>query len=415
MFKSLFRGFHQTAVYFIGELKESVRDGGTIIIFLVGMIAYPVLYSLGYIKEVVRDIPVAVVDLDHSSLSRRLSRMIDATEQVAVTAKAPNLQEAKNLFYAESVFGVFLIEDGFEKNIYSGRQGNVSVYSDAGHFLLYKQVLSSGLYAAQTMGVGVEIENLIKKGKTWHQALNARVPLNINAYSLYNPNGGYASFIVPGILIIVIQQTLLIGIGILWAKHRERKSYHYLKDAINQRWAGLKLLIGQAGAYVFIYLFSSFLILGLFYHWMNFPDKSGFLPVLYLLIPYLFTVAFLGMTIGVLFKKRVHAILFLVFISPSVFFISGAAWPSEALPGFLRSLSYILPSTPMINAFVRLRIYGAGLQSVYPEYKIMLIQMLIYFSSALFAYYIKLKTLKKKVVAGKILIETTKVRGSLGQ
>jgi ABC-2 type transport system permease protein len=404
MFKSLFRGLHQTATYFWGELKESVRDSGTIIMFLVGMIIYPVLYSLGYFSEVVRDIPVAMVDMDHSSLSRQLTRLIDATEQVNVTEKPNSIKEAEELFYAGKVAGVYLIDNGFEKDIYSGRQGNISVYSDAGHFLLYKQVLTSGLYGSQVMSGSIEINNLLQKGKTLQQAIDAREPLNINVYNLYNPNGGYATFIVPGILIIVIQQTLLIGIGILWAKHRERKSYHYLKDAVNQRWAGLKILLGQSSAYVFLYLFTSFLILGLFYTFMKFPDKSGFLPVLFLLIPYLFTVAFLGMTVGVMFKKRVHALLFMVFISPSIFFISGAAWPAGALPPFLRTISYIFPSTPMINAFIRVRIFGAGLQSVYPEYKIMLIQMSIYFATALLAYYIKLKTLKQKILTGEIVI-----------
>lgn len=404
MFKSLFKGLHQIANYFTGELKECFRDSGAIVMFVLGMIAYPVAYSIGYMKEVVKDVPVAVVDLDHTSLSRQLSRMVDATEQVSVTIKPSSLTEAQDLFYKGEVAGVFLIPNGFEKNIYSGRQGGVTVYSDAGHFLLYKQVLAGGLYGSQVLGAGIEIKNMLQKGKTLQQAMDAREPLTVNVYSLYNPNGGYASFVVPGILIIVIQQTLLIGIGVLWAKHRERKSYHYLKAAVNQRWASLKLVIGQSSAYVALYLFTSFLILGLFYNIMNFPDKSGFWPVFYLLIPYLFSISFLGMAIGVMFKKRVHALLFLVFISPSVFFISGASWPAEALPPLLKAASYILPSTPMINAFLRLRVYGAGLQSISAEYKIILIQMIVFFFFALLAYAIKLNSLRKKVKAGEIII-----------
>jgi ABC-2 type transport system permease protein len=404
MFTSLFKGLHQTAAYFIGEIKESFRDSGTIVMFILGMIAYPVLYSIGYLKEVVKDIPVAVVDLDHSLLSRQLNRMIDATEQVTVMFKPNSLKEAEDLFYKGEIAGVFVIDKGFEKNVYNGNQGEVSVYSDAGHFLLYKQVLSGALFSSQTMAAGIEIKNLLQKGKTLQQAMDAREPLNVNVHSLYNPNGGYASFVVPGILIIVIQQTLLIGIGILWAKHRERKSYHYLKAAINQRWAGLKILLGQSAAYVSIYIFTSFLILGLFYRFMNFPEEGTFAQVFYLLIPYLFSVAFLGMTIGVMFKKRVHALIFLVFISPSVFFVSGAAWPVQALPLMLRQISYILPSTPMINAFIRLRMYGGGLRTIAAEYKIIIIQMVVFFFMALIAYIIKLKTLRAKVAAGAIVI-----------
>ena len=404
MFKSLFKGLSQIANYFTGELKECFRDSGAVVMFIVGMIAYPVAYSIGYLKEVVRDIPVAVVDLDHSSLSRQLSRMTDATEQLTVLYKPASMKDAETLFYNGDIAGVILIPSNFEKSIYSGKQAGISVYSDAGHFLLYKQVLAGSLYASQTMGAGIEIKNLLQKGKTVKQANDAREPLNVNVYSLYNPSGGYASFVVPGILIIVIQQTLLIGIGILWAKHTERKKYHYLKTAVNQRWASFKMLLGQSAAYVALYVFTSFLIIGLFYKIMDFPDKSGLLPVFFLLIPYLFSITFLGMALGVMFRKRVHALLFIVFISPSVFFISGASWPAQALPTTLKILSYIFPSTPMINAFIRVRIMGSGLQLVNHEYHIILLQMLIFFLIAWLAYAIKLNNLRKQVAAGNLII-----------
>ena len=404
MFKSLFSGLQQIAGYYFGEIKESLRDSGTIVMFIVGMIIYPVAYSFGYIQETVRDIPVAVVDLDHTSLSRQYSRMADATEQIKVAYKPASLYEARDLFYKGDVAGIILIPSGFEKNVYSGRQAPITVYSDAGHFLLYKQVYAGCVYSSQVFGAGIEIRNLLDKGKTMEQVLNEREPLKLNVYNLFNPAGGYATFIVPGILLIVIQQTLLIGIGILWAKHTEKKAIINLKAAINQRWAAFKIVIGQSMAYVTIYLFTSFLILGLFYKIVNFPDKSGFLPTYYLLIPYLFTVSFLGMAIGVLFKKRVHALLFIVFISPSVFFVSGAAWPAQALPPVLKILSYILPSTPMINAFIRLRIFGAGLHAISYEYRIMIIQMIVFFIMAVFACAIKLKNLKKQVVLGTLNI-----------
>ncbi len=404
MFKPLFRGLSQIAKYFTGELKECFRDSGAIVMFIAGMIAYPVAYSIGYLKEVVRDVPVAVLDLDHSSLSRQLSRMTDATEQLTVLYKPSSLKDAEELFYKGDVAGVILIPSDFEKNIYRGNQAGITVYSDAGHFLLYKQVLAGCLYASQTMSAGIEIKNLLQKGKTLKQANDAREPLNVNVYSLYNPSGGYASFVVPGILIIVIQQTLLIGIGILWAKHTERKKYHYLKTAINQRWASFKMLLGQSAAYVAVYVITSFLIVGLFYRIINFPDKSGLLPVFFLLIPYLFSITFFGMALGVMFRKRVHALLFMVFISPSVFFISGASWPVQALPPVLKFASYIFPSTPMINAFIRLRIMGSGLQSIHSEYSIILIQMCVFFLIAWLAYAIKLNSLRKQVAVGSLII-----------
>jgi len=84
--------------------------------------------------------------------------------------------------------------------------------------------------------------------------------------------------------------------------------------------------------------------------------------------------------------------------------MSGAAWPAQALPPVLKTLSYIFPSTPMVNAFIRLRIFGAGLQSIRYEYRIMLIQMMVFFILAVAGYAIKLKNLRKDVMLGKLMI-----------
>lgn len=394
--RSIINGFRQIQVYFIGEVKEIFRDSGTVVLFIIAMLAYPVIYAIGYMEETATEIPVAFVNLNDGALSHKLGRMIDATEQVRIVSRVSSLQEAEELYYRNEVAGVIVVDRDFEKDILSGRQGNVSVYSDASHFLLYKQVYSATVYASQTLGAAVEVNSLLNKGKTMEQALVMREPLSIKTYNLYNPAGGYASFIVPAILIILIQQTLLIGIGLLYGKHNERRSYHYLKDGMRRPFEEIKIIIGQTMAFMLIYLVTTFLIMGVFYRWMALPDKSGLLNTYLLMIPYLATVSFMGISIGLLFSKRVYSLLFLVFLSPILFFISGVAWPVEALPPLIYKASYILPSTPMVNAFIRLRVMGASLQSVRSEFNILLIQMLAYFLVAVIVYRIKLKRLRRE-------------------
>lgn len=396
MIRSIINGFRQIQVYFIGEVKEIFRDSGTVVLFIIAMLAYPVIYAIGYMEETATEIPVAFVNLNDGALSHKLGRMIDATEQVRIVSRVSSLQEAEELYYRNEVAGVIVVDRDFEKDILSGRQGNVSVYSDASHFLLYKQVYSATVYASQTLGAAVEVNSLLNKGKTMEQALVMREPLSIKTYNLYNPAGGYASFIVPAILIILVQQTLLIGIGLLYGKHNERRSYHYLKDGMRRPFEEIKIIIGQTMAFMLIYLVTTFLIMGLFYRWMALPDKSGLLNTYLLMIPYLAAVSFMGISIGLLFSKRVYALLFLVFLSPILFFISGVAWPVEALPPLLYKASYILPSTPMVNAFIRLRVMGASLESVSPEFNILLVQMLAYFLLAAIVYRIKLKRLRRE-------------------
>jgi len=391
MLKKILLFLNDTAHVFTSELKETFLDAGAFLIFIIAMVAYPVAYSIGYVKETVREIPVAVVDLDHTALSRQYSRMADATEQVKTFCKSGSLDEAEQLFYAGKVDGIVLIPDKFEKDVLSGKQTNITVYCDAGHLLLYKQVFAANSYASGMLNAGIVVRNLMAKGKSMNQALVTREPLEVETYNLFNPSGGYGTFVVPSILLIVIQQTLVIGIGLLFGKNYEKRKNKHFIEMLSRLGRSVSIVVGKSFSYVFVYLFTTLFLLGFFYRWLHFPDKNSFLEVYYLLIPFLFAVAFMAIAIGVLFRKRVQPLLFIVFISPTVYFLSGASWPVQALPGLLKGISYVLPTTPMIDAFFKLRICGADLHSLSFEWNMLFIQMIVYFILACLAIKFGLK------------------------
>ena len=367
---------------FRAEIRESFNDAGTVLIFLVAAILYPMLYSVGYVNETIREIPVAVVDLDHTSMSRQYSRMLDATEQVAVSCRPTTMQEAEQLFYQGKIHGVVLIPRSFEKNIFRGEQANVTVYCDAGRFFVYKQVYTAATFVTATMNAGVEVKGMLARGKMFDEAINRYEAISPQMFDLYNPSSGYATFIVPGILMIIIQQTLLVGIGLLFGKHYERKKL-LATGSVKGRVQSIQVILGKSSVYVALYLVTTLVTLVLFYHWLSFPDKTNFFRIYPLLLVYLFTVSFMGIAISVWFRKRVHALMFIVFISPIVFFLCGVAWPMESLPGFIKILGYLFPTTPMLPAFLKLRIMGGGVASVKHETTVLLLQMVGYFIVAL--------------------------------
>ena len=124
MWQKIIDGAKETAGYFVDELKLIFTDAGAVLLFVIAMFIYPLLYAIAYEKETIRDLPVAIVDLDHSSTSRQLSRMIDASEQLNVVCKPGSLKEAEQLFYDSKVKGVLLIPDHFEKDIFSAKQAS---------------------------------------------------------------------------------------------------------------------------------------------------------------------------------------------------------------------------------------------------------------------------------------------------
>lgn len=397
MWKKLKKSLTEVSGFLVDEIKLILSDSGAILFFIVAMFIYSLLYALGYEKETVRNLPVAVVDLDHSSLSRQFSRMADATEQLQVICKPGSLKEAEQLFYDGEIKGVLLIPENFEKDIYSGKRTNVTAYCDAGYFMLYKQVYAGAAYSSGTFGAAVEIKKLLTQGKSMSQAIDMQDPLKVNTYNLYNPSGGYGSFVMPGMIIIIMQQTLLIGIGMLGGTIREKRIFLRKYAAARHKWGNVKLVLGKSLAYLFVYLFTALFSMVILHKWYAFPDRGSFLPIVAFVVPYLLAVSFLGMAVSMLFRQRVHSILFMVFLSPMVVFLSGISWPASAIPQELYWISHIFPSSFVVPAYLKLRILGAGLESVKFEWCSIMIQMVVYFMLACYSYKRAIKRMGKKI------------------
>jgi len=96
----------------------------------------------------------------------------------------------------------------------------------------------------------------------------------------------------------------------------------------------------------------------------------------------------MGITFSVLFKRRESSIMFMVFMSPIVIFLSGVSWPASSIPPFLYNLAHLFPSTIMIPAYLRVRSMGVGIYEIRHEYGQMLILMGFYFCTAAVALYV---------------------------
>jgi ABC-2 type transport system permease protein len=379
-------GLQLTWFSFTDELKTIVKDNGAMLILVVAVFAYPLTYSLAYMNNVVRDIPVTIVDLDNTSSSRQMIRMLGATKELSISQEVGSLHEARQLFWDGQSYGVVLIPGGFEKDLLKGFQTSVSVYCDASYFLLYKETLTGAIQAVGTLSAGVEIKRLMTAGNNEEQAIQQRDPMPANFYHLYNPSGAYGSYVMPGLILIILQQTLLVGIGMIGGAGKERRNNQVVTHGIRVRQGIFSVVLGKAFAYFTISLANLAFTLVYLSKWFGFPDKGSFADVCILLVPYLFSVIFLGLMISMLFHRREHSIMMLVFISPIVLFISGLSWPATSIPPLLYQIAHVFPSTSMIPAFLKIRTMGVSISDVRPELLFLLIQMVVYFVIAAVSY-----------------------------
>ena len=189
---------------------------------VVALPLYTIIYSTAYGGEVVHDVPIAVVDEDRTPSSRALIGGLMSGPNTLLCYEPSNMAEARELFYSNKAFGIVYIPNDFERHLLSGSQANIGVILDGSHLLLYRQVLEQMATDALTQGAGLELMRLTEQGAAPQVAAAVVEPMQFDVHHLYNRALGYGSFVMPTIVVVIIQQTALIGIALVAVRRRLR-------------------------------------------------------------------------------------------------------------------------------------------------------------------------------------------------
>ena len=363
-----------------GEARLIFTDPGVLVITVLAIIVYAFFYPLPYLNQVMRDVPIAVVDLDHSALSRRLVRMADAHPSLAVAAEPASPAQAEALVRSGTAAGVLVVPDGFERDVLGGRQARLTGQIDAAYLLTYNTVLGGLMESSGTLSAGVEVARLRAAGRSREAAVRARRPIGLDLQPLFNATSGYGTYVVPAVLVLILQQTLLIGIGMAGGARRERAGPG--DGRVSVAAAPVLQVLGRSAPYLLLYSANAayYFVFVPRYYGYYVPGSLG--AVALLTVPFLLATTFLGLAVRALFRRRETAMQVILFTSLPLVFLCGFAWPVEALPEWLRAVSALVPSTSAIPAYLRLTRMGAGLADVARESAVLWSLSAIYFPLA---------------------------------
>ena len=169
------------------------------------------LYALIYKNEIVRELPVAICDNDHSQLSRTLTEFVESTSSMAVVKYVNSVDEIKQAFRRGEIQGAFYIPEDFEKTIKFGKPSTVVIYKNTSNLIIGNLILKDGSAVVKTFSGGVLLKKLRSKGMGVDQAMNIVNPVKLETQSLYNPNYSYESYLVPGLLAVTLQMLIMIS------------------------------------------------------------------------------------------------------------------------------------------------------------------------------------------------------------
>ena len=378
------------------ELKNVFKDSGVMIFFFLVPFIYPLLYAFIYNNEVVHNAKMVVVDQSDSYLSREYIRKVDATADVKVVAVCSDMEEAKRMMDAKEAYGILYFPSEFSKNIHKGKQATVSLYCDMSALLFYKAFLLATTEVSLEIGKELRAQN--NPSSTIEQEKITINPIPYESVALFNSQNGFASFLVPAILILVIQQTLILGSGMLGGTAREKNRFHSLVPVSRHFNGTLRIVFGKSLTYILLYIVVCIWALGVVPKLFSLPQVGEPWTVMLFVLPYLFASIFLSMTLSGFMTSRESPMLVFVFTSVILLFISGVSWPKEAIPPFWKAVGYLFPSTPGIQGFIRINTAGASLNEVAHEYHTLWIQAGIYFITACAIYRYQIIRSRKLII-----------------
>ena len=367
------------------EMRQIFKDEGVIIFFFVVPLIYPLLYSWIYNNEVVREVPVVVVDNSHSQLSRKFIRMCNASPDVKVVAYVDDMDEGKMLIGRNVARALYYIPSDFQTRIYRMEQATISVYCDMSLVLTYKAAYQTALMVSQEMNSEIQIQLAGKYTKREEQ-IQAK-PLEADGQALFSPAGGYGSFVLPAVLMLIIQQTLVLGIGLSAGTARESNRFQNLVPPDRRYYHGMfRVVFGKAMCYLMIYILMGAWLTIIVPRLFHFPCLAHWQDLLAIMLPYTLACIFFGMTVSCLVRYRENVMLIMVFVSVPLLFLTGVSWPQTEIPGFWQGVSCLFPSTFGVRAYIRLNSMGGTLSDVLTEYRILWCHVVVYFIVACLVY-----------------------------
>jgi ABC-2 type transport system permease protein len=357
----------------LGEIRRVFADRSVMGLMFIAPILYGAFYPQPYLGQTLRHLPIAVVDHDGTELSRQIIMMLDSDEAVQVAERTDTLSDAQQALFRRKIFGILEIPAGATRDFLKGDVARLPVYVDSAYFLVFSRTYQGLAESVGAVALG-HLSHEARPGGTADSLIAVRQPIHILGVPLFNPTGGYASYVVPAAFVLILQQTLLMGAAMLSGVAFETGG----RRAQLARGSAVAVM-AQGLAHLIVYIPALLLFLVLLPRVYGFSTIGRLPDLLVFAATFILATSFLGQAAGAWFKRRETAVVLFIATTLPQFFLVGLSWPVEAIPPVMRWLGRVFPSEAAIDGMVRINQMGASLAEVSRDWVMLLVLLLGYF------------------------------------
>jgi len=311
------------------------------------------------------ELPVAVCDRDHSALSRKLVRMMDATQAIRVAHRVNDPLQGRTLIESNEAYALILIPEKMERDVYAGKSPKIVGYYNNQYLLPAGLVARDMQTVVAAVSAGINVKTRQKKGEPLQAAMERVSPVAVDHHTLFNPTANNAYYLVPLVLPNMLQIfVLLTTVFVLGIELREGTGRELLERAGGSIVAAVAgkllpytilffLMANVANAFVFLYF--------------GIPVQGSVRLITAAYFVYILAYQSLAiLLLGIFPNFRMALSLAGIYCSPALAF-TGATFPVVAMPLFGRIWSSILPMTYFFQVFIDQAFRGAPVRiSLYP-------------------------------------------------
>ncbi len=371
------------------EFRLICRDINIIAIIILAPVFYSLFYGSIYVNKVERELPVIVYDEDRSETSKTLIRLLDAHQMITISGMVPDFTSGINEINKNNAYGMVYIPSDFEANLKLRRGAVLKTYLNTARFLISNDINMAINETIIDYNSGIKLKFFEQAGYNFSQAKELIEPVKFDVRSLFNTTESYGEFLIPGIFILIIQQTLLIGLSESVAKEQEENLTGELYSSSGG--SIFSVIHGKGSVYALIYSAFAFFFFTFNYWLFNMHLSGSIFTLSFFTLLLITATVYLAIFLGSFFSRKIIAIQFLTLSTYPIFLISGYSWPTDAMPVWIQYIAKVLPSTPYLSAFVKITRMDAGMGAVMPELIHLSLLTLVLYSAA----HIRLKSFFK--------------------
>lgn len=348
------------------ELRRIVHNPRYPILLTFGIVVAFVIFASMTREGQPKRLPIAVVDMDGTYLSRRICHEINATAGVKVYAVYNNHFEARKAMQRGKIYAFYEIPKGTYNDLLQFRAPHFVLYVNSAYMLAgtlsYKQLATMGMIA----GAAVQREVYRKKGYGDEQIMGLIQPVEYDTRNIGNPWINYGSYLMTTLIPAIIAFIMVMHSTYIIARERQERSVRsWLRKAKGNT---LIALFGKTFPYAAWYMFLCLLANLIMFGFMGFPMEGSWLLMVFNSILLIFAAQCVGCFIGACVVDPPLSMSIAAIYSAMSFSFSGFSFPIDAMPTVFQWIAWLYPIRQYFLNYSDIAVFGNGLSHCWPHF-----------------------------------------------